>query len=351
MEALRDLADDFNVRDPRKLYRLARQRDLDVTQAMAFEALKADVGRVQAPRPRALGKSAAEGPNDRLQADLIDFSQNTRGKTKYGLVVMDVFTREAAVEPLQNKNAETVGRATKRAARELTGDDGNFVVTTDLGNEFATLDRELPEAVHRTKRPEDRNAIAVVDRGIQTLKKDLATRVARKGGQWSDHFERAARAYNARPHETVHGAPEDVEKQPATEFRVLQDNADKFQHNKDLTDRRVKAVEDGRLPSADERGEELQPSVRQRAAAGGRGLHDRPQHGGPGDPAEAGAAGAAGQRQRGGPADKTQAGGCEAAGRLPGASEAQDPRLAFLDIARAGGGIPGACSSPFWVRV
>ena len=122
MEALRDPADDFNVRDPRKLYRLARQRDLDVTQAMAFEALKADVGRqVQAPRPRALGKSAAEGPNDRLQADLIDFSQNTRGKTKYGLVVMDVFTREAAVEPLQNKNAETVGRATKRAARELRG--------------------------------------------------------------------------------------------------------------------------------------------------------------------------------------------------------------------------------------
>ena len=38
--------------------------------------------------------------------------------------------------------------------------------------------------------------------------------------------------------------PEDVEKQPATEFRVLQDNADKFQHNKDLTERRVKAVED-----------------------------------------------------------------------------------------------------------
>ena len=58
-----------------------------------------------------------------------------------------------AVEPLQNKNAETVGRATKRAARELTGDDGNFVVTTDLGNEFATLDRELPEAVHRTRGP------------------------------------------------------------------------------------------------------------------------------------------------------------------------------------------------------
>ena len=75
--------------------------------------------------------------------------------------------------------------------------------------------------------------------------------MARKGGQWSDHFERAAGAYNARPHETV--APEDVEKQPATEFRVLQDNADKFQHNKDLTDRRVKAVQD----AGAFRGEEL----------------------------------------------------------------------------------------------
>ena len=46
---------------------------------------------------------------------------------------------------------------------ELAGDDKNFVVTTD--------------------------------------KKDLATRVARRGGQWSDHFKQAASAYNARPHE------------------------------------------------------------------------------------------------------------------------------------------------------
>ena len=325
MEALRDLADDFNVRDPRKLYQLARQRDLDVTQVMAFKALKADVGRqAQAPRPTR---------NDRLQADLIDFSQNTRGKTKYGLVVMDVFTREAAVEPLQNKNAETVGRATKRAARELTGDDGNFVVTTDLGNEFATLDRELPaEAVHRTKRPEDRNAIAVVDRGIQTLKKDLATRAARKGGQWSDHFERAAGLQRAAPRDGARrargrgeAAGHRVQGPPRQRRQVPAQQGPHGPAHEGGAGR-------GRLPSADERGEELQPSVRRRAAAGGRGLHDRPQHGGPGDPAEAGAAGAAGQRQRGGPADETgQAGGCEAAGRLPGASAAQDPQLASFE--------------------
>ena len=92
------------------------------------------------------------------QADFINFSQNTRGKTKYGLVVMDVFTREAAVEPLQNKNAETVDRTTQACHAEA-GDDKNFVVTTDLGNEFETLDRELP-----AEAPEDRNATAVVGR-------------------------------------------------------------------------------------------------------------------------------------------------------------------------------------------
>ena len=76
--------------------------------------------RRRGPAAGQVGRQGAERP---LQADLIDFSQNTRGKTKYGLVVMDVFTREAAVEPLQNKNAETVGRATKRAGGELCGHD------------------------------------------------------------------------------------------------------------------------------------------------------------------------------------------------------------------------------------
>ena len=160
MEALRNLADDLNVRDPRKLYRLARQRDLDVTQAMAFEALKADVGRqVQAPRPRALGKLAAEGPNNRLQADLINFSQNTRGKTKYGLV-MDVSPGRPPWNLCRTRTRDGGPRHQARRAgadggrRELRGHDRP-------GQRVRHLDRKLPpEAVHRTKRPEDRNAIA-----------------------------------------------------------------------------------------------------------------------------------------------------------------------------------------------
>ena len=294
MEALRDLADDFNVRDPRKLYRLARQRDLDVTQALAFEALKADVGRqVQAPRPRALGKSAAEGPNDRLQADLIDFKVRPGG---------DGRLRPGGRRGTSAEQERRDGGPHHQARRK--GADGWSRRT------WATSSPRWTGSCLRkpcTKRPEGRRTWP---RGWRARAGSGATTSSGRPGPTT----RAPR--------DGHGAPEDMERQPATEFRVLQDNADKFQHNKDLTDRRVKAGGRGRLPSADERGEELQPSVRRRAAAGGRGLHDRPQHGGPRDPAEAGAAGAAGQRQRGGPADETgQAGGREAAGRLPGASE------------------------------
>ena len=97
------------MRDPRKLYRLARQRDLDVTQAMAFEALKADVGRQAREQERQDGRPGHQA-------------------------------RRAGAD---------------RGRQELRGHD----------RPGHTLDRELPaEAVHQTKRPKDCNATAVVDR-------------------------------------------------------------------------------------------------------------------------------------------------------------------------------------------
>ena len=57
---LEQLARDFNVRDPRKLLFPDRR---DLTSARAAAALRGDVARqVLAPKPRSLGKSAAEGP-------------------------------------------------------------------------------------------------------------------------------------------------------------------------------------------------------------------------------------------------------------------------------------------------
>ena len=59
--------------------------------------------------------------------------------------------------------------------------------------------------------------------------------MARDGGGWAEHVGEVTEAYNARPHQAVTVAPEDVETKPAATFRVLRDNAEKFEHNKNLT--------------------------------------------------------------------------------------------------------------------
>ena len=293
MELLGRLARDFNVRDPTKLYQIARREFPDRRDLTTARAQRSDVARqVLAPKPRSLGKSAAEGPNDRLQADLVDFSQNTHKRNKFGLVVTDVFTREVATKALPDKRAETVTAAAAEIIPGLVQEEGNYVVTTDLGNEFRGLEEALPEGVvHRQKDPTDRNATAVVDRAIQTLKKDLAGKVARDGGGWAEHVDEATEAYNARPHEAVTVAPEDVETKPAATFRVYQDNARKFKHNDELTRSRQRRLEEA---GAFRAGEELPAPVWSGAGGFELRLDDGASHGRLGDFVEAGASGASG---------------------------------------------------------
>ena len=75
---LQQLADELNIRDPRKLYQAAVRREYrEVSLEQAARALRGDVARqLLAPAPRSIGQSAASEPDKALQADLIDFSQN-----------------------------------------------------------------------------------------------------------------------------------------------------------------------------------------------------------------------------------------------------------------------------------
>ena len=82
------------------------------------------------------------------------------------------------------------------------------------------------QAVHRLKA--GKQDLAVIDRGIQTLKKGLAGKVAKNGKEWDQNLAGVQRAYNATPHSTTIVAPEDVELEPAALFRGFQRNADNF---------------------------------------------------------------------------------------------------------------------------
>ena len=107
---------------------------------------------VFAPKPRSLGKSAAEAPNDRLQFDLIDFSNNTKkdNPNRFALVGIDVFTREMAAMPMKSKKPEEVNNVFKKAAGDLVDGEANYVVTNGQGSGVAKLEDAMPEdAVYR----------------------------------------------------------------------------------------------------------------------------------------------------------------------------------------------------------
>ena len=215
IQNLTELADEYSIRDPKELYQLARSQGVQVTQAQATAALRQDVGRqLFGPKPRSLGKSAAEAPNTRLQADLIVFAQNTKkgeDGNRYALLISDVYTRELAGEPPKTKKPEEVNAAYQKAVKEIT-DDQDYVLTTDKGNEFSTLQKTIGDAVHWVKEPADANGLAVIDRSMQTLKKGLASEIAKKGGSFTTHFEKRFDNYNKTPIKRPQARPKTLRK-------------------------------------------------------------------------------------------------------------------------------------------
>ena len=94
---LKALARKLLIRNPVKLLQAARGTIPGVNLRLAKLALEDSVSKqVLAPAYKSTGKSAATGPNEILQADLIDYSQNTRTKERFALFLQDIFTREWA---------------------------------------------------------------------------------------------------------------------------------------------------------------------------------------------------------------------------------------------------------------
>ena len=94
---------------------------------------------------------------------------------------------------------------------------------------------------------QDKNAIAVLDRAVQDVKMRFKRILARTGkGDEKLKLEQALKAHNNSLHGTVHGAPNEVGKNPEIIFMNLVANARKFEHNAAvLDDRKEKLQEAG----------------------------------------------------------------------------------------------------------
>jgi hypothetical protein len=249
IKRLKDIAYDKNIRDARKLYQYALSKGQYITADLAQEALKDSVQRqVLAPPPYGRGHFASSRPGQDIQADLIDFSKNTSKKNehRYAVVGADVFTRKVAIEPVKAKTAATVRGAMRNILRELDADEDDgerrpALIRTDKGNEFATLNGD--KDIHQSRDVRDTNGLAVVDRAIQSIKRDLAAEVGKaKGTKWADVAEKVVNDHNEKPNPAVFGAPESVTKNPVQEFKVLQRNAENYTLDKIQTEQQKDAV-------------------------------------------------------------------------------------------------------------
>ena len=130
---------------------------------------------------------------------------------RYAVVGADVFTRKVAIQPVLNKNAATVHGAMRHVLQGLGADeDGEqrpALVRTDKGQEFSQ--EGGGKNIHQERDVRDTNGLAVVDKAIQSIKKDLAAEVGKeKGVKWADVAKKVVADHNEKPNPAVFGAPD-----------------------------------------------------------------------------------------------------------------------------------------------
>jgi hypothetical protein len=243
---LEELAQKLGVPGGQKLYTAARKRGLAVTKKQVQDFVrKQGQKQIFRPLPPAAGKTASESEQMRAQMDLVDLSTSPSKGNSFILVVLNVWNRMGFAIPVEDKRAKSVA-----TGLSILLDDPKLapeIISTDSGNEWkGAVEALLQERqiVHRTKDPSDVNALAAVDRFIQTLKKRLAENLASEKGEWADRVAEVVRQYNESPHETLFDeAPVDLAESKVASFMNLQENARKLRHNQKLFETRKRAVE------------------------------------------------------------------------------------------------------------
>jgi hypothetical protein len=243
---LQELAQKLGVPGGQKLYAAARKRGLAVTKDQVKQFVRRQ-GQKQIfrPLPVAAGKTASESEQMRAQMDLIDLKFSASRGYKIILAVVNVWNRMGFAIPIEDKSAASVAAG----LRKLLSDPklNPKIVSSDSGNEWKGEVQALLQErgiVHRTEDPADVNALAVLDRFIQTFKKRLAESLANEKGEWADRVPEIVEQYNASPHETLFDeAPADLAESKVASFLSLQENARKLQHNQKLFESRKRAVE------------------------------------------------------------------------------------------------------------
>ena len=177
MSALERLNQELSYPGQLALYLAARRRGLNVTRdevrrLVGSNAAKQEISAAQPSK----GKIAAEDKGARWQADLAELLPKDSGlkQLRYALVVVNVFDRKVYTRNLVSKKPRTVQLAMKSIVQAAP--EKPYSISSDKGEEFASpaMGAYLDSVgvKRRFKEAGDPNSLGVVDKTIQTLKKN-----------------------------------------------------------------------------------------------------------------------------------------------------------------------------------
>jgi len=246
-DQLRALAAQLGNPGVQQLWLMARRSGVEVTkkQVAAFVKQRGEKQIFGAVQP-AQGKTVAPTLDGTLQMDLADLKNSPEGEKvkdsnvfKFFLVVVNAFDRFVYARKLKTKEPKEVREALESILASLP--QKPKVISSDNGNEFLGPVAELladKGIAQRFKAVGDINALGLVDRSIQTLKRKIAELASRSKRTWPDLLQQAVNAINTTPKPGVlHGdAPDEVREDTEVQFQLLRDQAQNFRHNQRLTD-------------------------------------------------------------------------------------------------------------------
>ena len=217
-----------------------RARNIPFTNEEVRDVVKgSEAKQLMAPRQRYDGRIASSDINERWAADLIDFTARPSGQYTHILIVQDIFSRRIFARPLTG----TTSREVSEAFQSILNAEGTpQQLNTDGGAEFNSgsfpMLLDSTGIMHVVKNPQDKNAIATLDRAIQAIKPLLNV------GVWAKTLQKVVSGHNAAPSShLMDSAPDDVPDSKKLQFAMKWQGIEDREHNESNIAKRGQRLE------------------------------------------------------------------------------------------------------------
>ena len=226
----------------KQLYIKALKDGLDVNKRVVEDFHKRQGDKQVFQQRKTPNGETAPKDESEAQVDLIDMKAFPSGIYKHIIILVNVFTRKAYLKPITKKTPDVVERGLKTI---LDRAGPLKVISSDQGIEWSGKVAKLLEnrnIAHRLKATGDRNAIAVVDRTIQTIRTKLSKVLTKKNKtRWDSEIQNVQDSYNNSSHGHLIGEePGNVP--DMVKYELLEQSAEAIKRNNELNEKRTYAL-------------------------------------------------------------------------------------------------------------